>query len=223
MNKKHIVRSFDEELEQLRFKITELGKAAGWQIAKAVSALSNLDNRLAEETVKSDKQVNALFEETEEMVVSILSKRQPIASDLRNVIASLRIGSNLERIADYGANIAKHALKINHQPHPDITDAFRQMTKLARQMLDDINEAYLSGNVDEVIRIWHADDDIDEAYVRVVAKLRSEMESGGESIESGTVLLSIAKCCERIGDHITNVAENVHYNLTNQKYPPRDV
>lgn len=223
MKKTHIVRSFDAELEELRSKISELGKASGWQIAKAVNALSNLDSRLAEETVKCDKQVNELFAEIEDLVVAILYKRQPLASDLRYIIASLRIGTNLERVADYGANIAKYALKITSAPKQEITDAIREMTKWARQMLDDVIDGYLSSNVEKVIEVWHTDDEIDNLYARTISQLRREMEERGESIENGTTLLSIAKCCERIGDHLTNVAENVHFILTNKKYPIHQV
>lgn len=223
MKKTHIVRSFDAELEELRSKISEMGKASGWQIAKAVNALSNLDSRLAEETVKCDRQVNELFAEIEDLVVAILYKRQPLAGDLRYIIASLRIGTNLERVADYGANIAKHALKITQAPKQETTDAIRHMTRWARQMLDDVLDSYLSSNVEKVIAVWHADDEIDHVYARTVSQLRTEMEKGEESIEDGTTLLSIAKCCERIGDHLTNVAENVHFILTNRKYPLEQV
>ena len=219
MKKDHTVRSFDKELDQLRTKIAEMGKASAWQIAKAAKAFSKLDIRLAEETVKSDSEVNKLFKEVEDLTVTMIAKRQPLAIDLRHIIACLRMATNLERVADYAANIAKYALTIEQISNREIVDAVLHMTKCARQMLDDVTEGYLNSEVSKVNQAWHLDDEIDNRYALTVSKLRKDMEDEAESIETGTTLLFIARCCERIGDHITNVAENVHYILTNEKYP----
>lgn len=218
MDKAHTVRSYDEELDQLKSMIEELTKASEWQIAKAVKALSSQDERLAEETFKSDDQVDALTDGIEDFVMKMLAKRQPVAKDLRNIVSCLRIAANLERVSDFAAKIAKYTQRIDQAPSEQEMEYILLMTKKERQMLNDILEAYLKSDEKKAIEVWHADDEIDQLYADILSHIRSKMANKEASVDIGTTLMSIAKSCERIGDHICNIAENVYYVITGEKY-----
>jgi phosphate transport system protein len=212
MAKKHIVKSYDEDLDLLRSKLLEMGGEAGDQISKAGQALLNRNGGLADVIIVSDEKVNLLQQEAEELGIRILATRQPMAQDLRNVISGLKMASELERIADYAANIARHITDLD--PHLDLDQpiaAINEMTDLAIKMLTDIMDAFTNGDVQKAIRVWHRDDDIDQIYADLLGDLRVRMSEDSDNIKSYTGLIFVARCCERIGDHITNLAENVHY------------
>jgi phosphate transport system protein len=212
MATKHTVKSYDADLDLLKAKISEMGREVEDQIAKANQALLNRDNGLAEIVKISDEKVNVLQQESEELGVRILATRQPMAQDLRNVIAGLKMASELERIADYAANIAGYISDLDRhldldQPIGDITE----MVDLGKKMLTDLMDAYSKGDLQKAIAVWHRDDQIDGIYANLLNNLRASISEDSENIKAYTGLIFVAKCCERIGDHITNLAENVHY------------
>ena len=212
MSIKHIVKSYDEDLDLLKSKLSEMGKEADDQISKAGKALLKLDGGLADVIIISDEKVNVLQQEAEELGVRILATRQPMAHDLRNVIAGLKMASELERIADYAANIARHIPDLDR--HLDVDQpigAIIEMTELAKGMLTDVMDAFTNGDVQKAIAAWHRDDEIDSIYADILNNLRARMADDSDNIRSYTGLIFVARCCERIGDHITNLAENVHY------------
>jgi phosphate transport system protein len=212
MAAKHTVKSYEAELGLLKSKISEMGREVEDQIAKANQALLNRDNGLAELVKISDEKVNVLQQESEELGVRILATRQPLAQDLRNVIASLKMASDLERIADYAANIAGYISDLDR--HLDLDrpiDAITEMVALAKKMLTDLMDAYAIGDLQKAIAVWHRDDQIDGIYADLLSELRASMSEDSDNIKAYTGLIFVAKCCERIGDHITNLAENVHY------------
>jgi phosphate transport system protein len=212
MATKHIVKSYDEDLDLLKSKLSEMGKEVKDQISKAGKALLNQDGGLADVIIVCDEKVNVLQQEVEELGIRILATRQPMAQDLRNVIASLKMASELERIADYAANIARHISDLDHHldiDHP-IADLI-EMAELAKGMLTDIMAAFAKVDVQKAIAVWHRDDQIDHIYADLLSDLRTKMSEDSENIRSYTGLIFVARCCERIGDHITNIAENVHY------------
>jgi phosphate transport system protein len=212
MPAKHTVKSYDADLDLLKAKISEMGREVEDQIAKANQALLNRDNGLAELVKISDEKVNVLQQESEELGVRILATRQPLAQDLRNVIASLKMASELERIADYAANIAGYISDLDR--HLDLDqpiDAITEMVELAKEMLTDLMDAHSKGHLQKAIAVWHRDDQIDAVYADLLSELRSSMSEDSDNIKAYTGLIFAAKCCERIGDHITNLAENVYY------------
>ena len=212
MPAKHTVKSYDADLDLLKTKISEMSREVEDQITKANQALLNRDNGLAELVKISDGKVNVLQQETEELGVRILATRQPMAQDLRNVIAGLKMASELERIADYAANIAGYISDFDQ--HLDLDqpiDAITEMVELAKKMLTDLMDAYANGDLQKAIAVWHRDDQIDAVYGDLLSKLRTRMSEDSDNIKAYTGLIFVAKCCERIGDHITNLAENVHY------------
>ena len=212
MTTKHTVKSYDMDLNLLKSKISEMGREVEDQIAKANQALLRRDSGLADLVRVSDEKVNVLQQETEELGVQILATRQPVAKDLRTVIAGLKMASELERIADYAANIAGYISDLDR--HPDLDqpiDAITEMVELAKKMLTDLMDAYSKGDLQKAIAVWHRDDQIDGIYADLLNNLRAGMSEDSDNIKAFTGLIFVAKCCERIGDHITNLAENVHY------------
>jgi phosphate transport system protein len=212
MATKHIVRSYDEDLELLKSKLSEMGREVEDQLLKANKALLNGDDGLAEVIIVSDEKVNLLQQEVEELGVRILATRQPVAQDLRGVVAGLKTASELERIADYAANIASHIRDLNR--YIDIEKpiaAITKMVELAIAMLTAIMDALAQSDVQSAINVWHSDDRIDNTYADLLGELRKRMGEDSENINTYTGLIFTARCCERIGDHITNIAENVHY------------
>lgn len=208
----HIVRSYDGSLDLLRSKLLEMGREAADQISKSNKALMKRDSGLADVIIISDEKVNVLQQEAEELGIKILATRQPMAQDLRYVISCLKMASELERIADYAANIAGYISDLNGQidldrPIAEIAD----MAELAEEMLADIMDAFANADIQKAIAVWHRDDDIDRIYASLISDLRSSMSEDTDNIKAYTDLIFVARCCERIGDHITNLAENVHY------------
>jgi phosphate transport system protein len=212
MPTKHIVKSYDDDLNLLNSKISEMGKEVEDQISKAAKALLSQDGGLADVVIVCDGKVNVLQQEIEELGIRILATRQPVAQDLRKVIASLKMASELERIADYAANIARHVSDLDG--HIDLIQpigATIEMAELANQMLMDIMQAFTRRDISKAIAVWHRDDRIDQIYADLLNDLRNRMSADSDHITSYTALIFIGRCCERIGDHITNIAENVHY------------
>ena len=212
MPAKHTVKSYDADLDLLKAKISEMGREVEDQIDKANQALLNRDNGLAELVKISDEKVNVLQQESEELGVRILATRQPLAQDLRNVIASLKMASELERIADYAANIAGYISDLDR--HLDLDqpiEAITEMVDLGKKMLTDLMDAYSKGDLQKAIAVWHRDDQIDGIYANLLNNLRVSISEDSDNIKAYTGLIFVAKCCERIGDHITNLAENVYY------------
>ena len=212
MATKHTVKSYDADLDLLKTKLLEMGREVEDQIAKANQALLNRDEGLADLVIVSDEKVNVLQQESEDLSVGILAKRQPVAQDLRNVIAGLKMATELERIADYAANIARYIRDLDH--HLDLDqpiEVIAEMVELAKKMLIDLMDAYGKGDLQKAIAVWHRDDQIDSVYADLLSNMRANMAEDPDNINAYTGLIFVAKCCERIGDHITNLAENVHY------------
>jgi phosphate transport system protein len=212
MATKHIVKSYDDDLDLLKSKLSEMGREVVDQITKATKALQVRDQGLADVIIVSDEKVNLLQQEVEDLGIRILATRQPVAQDLRYVIAGLKMASELERIADYAANIAGHISDLDRDLDLDQPiAALAEMVKIAKKMLTDIMVAFADGDVLKAIDVWHCDDRIDSIYADLLNHLRARMSEDPDSIRAHTGSIFIARCCERIGDHITNIAENVHY------------
>jgi phosphate transport system protein len=211
MSKDHIVRSYDQELELLMSKISEMGKVAEEQLAKAVEALITKDSRLAVNVIYSDAQVNDLQNTVDGLTVRMLAMRQPMGSDLRHIISALKIAADLERIADYAANIAKNVMDLDHVSLEKPVGLIIRMAELASHMLKDVIDAYRETDVRKAIAVWYRDENINQVYADLLSHLRSYMKADSDYINAYTSLIFTARCCERIGDHIKNVAESVYF------------
>jgi phosphate transport system protein len=211
MSKDHIVRSYDQELELLISKISEMGKVAEEQLAKAIEALITKDSQLAVNVIYSDAQVNDLQNTVDGLTVRMLAMRQPMGYDLRHIIAALKIAADLERIADYAANIAKNVMDLDRVSLEKPVGLIIRMAELANTMLNDVIDAYCETDFIKATAVWHRDEDINRVYADLLSQLRSYMKADSDNINAYTSLIFAARCCERIGDHIKNVAESVYF------------
>jgi phosphate transport system protein len=208
----HIVRSYEDELAKLDKKIAQMGGIAEQNLGQAFDALEKRDPELAEAVIKSDRQIDTLEREIEEQVISMIARRQPMANDLRHIMAALRITGDLERIGDLAKNIAKRALAIAHETHPKpLISGFRHMVELALRQLKDVLDAYADRDPVRAIKVWNEDAQIDAMYNSLFRELLTYMMEDPRNISLSTHLLFGAKNIERVGDHTTNIAETIHY------------
>lgn len=207
----HIVKAYDEELQHLNNTIARMGGLAEEQLASAIQSAVKRDSELASETIENDDKVDRLEHELDDFVVRLLALRQPMASDLRNIIAALKIASDLERIADCATNVAERAIALNEIPPVKPLYTIPRMGGLVQQMIKDVLDAYIERDADKAVEVWHRDDEVDEMYTALLRELLTYMLENPRNITPCTHLLFIAKNIERIGDHATNIAEMVHF------------
>lgn len=211
----HIVKSYEEELALLDKKIAHMGGLAEHNLGQSFDALERRDPRMAESVIRSDRTIDGLQREIEEQVISMIARRQPIANDLRHVMAAIRITGDLERIGDLAKNIAKRALAVAHEPHPKpLISGFRHMVELALRQLKDVLDAYADRDAERALAVWAEDAQIDAMYNSIFRELLTYMMEDPRNIGLSTHLLFGAKNIERVGDHTTNIAETVHYMVT---------
>ena len=215
---RHTSKQFDQEINMLGAQINAMGKLCEWQLAKAVKAFSIGDKRLADEVMKADEKVNALHHQTEEEAISVLAKRQPVATDLRYMISIIKIASEFERIGDYASNISKRVILLDGNPFKTPTNLILDMAKDCRSMINNALEAFDTLDELKAVEVWQQDDDVDRKFVRFMNALKREAESREATIDHFTDYIFIGRCLERIGDHITNIAEDIYYTKTGDTY-----
>jgi phosphate transport system protein len=218
MAKEHTVKAFGQELDTLKSKVLEMAEECEGQLAKAVYALKERDTRLARDIIEGDTRINGLQAQVDELALRMLALRQPMAQDLRNIVAAQKIAADFERIADYAANIAKHVIDLDTDPLQKPTDSIVKMANTALQMVRDVVEAYSELNVDKAIEVWHRDKEIDRVYFGLLTQLRTLMIEDPKHVTASTKLLFMGRCCERIGDHIMNVAESVNFIVSGEMH-----
>jgi phosphate transport system protein len=208
----HIVKSFDQELELLDKKIAQMGGLVERLLAQGFDALEKRDPNLAEAAAASDRAIDVLEREIQEMTILMIAKRQPLANDLRHVMTVLKIAGDLERIGDLAKNIAKRALAISGENHPKpLMTGLKHMVELAFSQLKDVLDAYAERDSEKAVAVWRHDERIDAMYNSLFRELLTYMMEDPRNIGLCTHLLFAAKNIERIGDHTTNIAENVHF------------
>lgn len=215
----HTVKTVDREINRLKHHIIAMGKGCEWQLAKAVKSFSRMDSRLAEEVVKADQKLNELNRLVEEETAAVLAKRQPVARDLRALISIMKIASEFERIGDYASNIAKRSANLSEQEFHRPVNLILEMAKTCRAMINGAIEAFEEMEMNKAEDVWHRDDVVDRQFARLMVQLRRAAESDKKLVESYADLVFIGRCCERIGDHVTNIAENIFYMQTGKAYP----
>ena len=207
----HIVKSFDDELKQLSQVIAQMGGLAEAQLQTAIDALARRDSATAQEAVASDARINQLETQVDAMAVRMLALRQPMAQDLREVVAALKISGAIERIGDYAANVAKRVLTLSQLPPVRPLHAIPRMGRLAQELLKEVLDAYIEHDAEKAVRVWERDEEVDEMYTSLFRELLTYMMEDPRNITPCTHLLFIAKNIERIGDHATNIAETIHF------------
>lgn len=215
----HTVKAFDEDITRLRGLITEMGGLAEVAIQEALDALVRGDQELAQKVVDRDKKLDALEMEVDKLAVRVIALRAPMADDLREVIAALKIAGVVERIGDYSKNIAKRVGSIDDRQRFEPLTLLPAMAELAGEMVHDVLTAYAARDADLAREVIAADEKVDAFYNSIFRNLVSHMVENPATISSAAQLLFVARNIERIGDHATNVAEMVHFAATGV-YPP---
>lgn len=220
MATEHIVKSYGRELERYKARLLNMADEAGRQLEKTLAALAKRDSRLAREVIDKDADVNFQQTSIDAEAARLLALRQPMANDFRVVIAGLKIAAELERVADYARNIARHLLNLRGDGLDAPIAALGEMGRVAMAMLREVRAAYETDDIDQADAVWRRDDEIDAQYADLVSRLRDLLASDSSRVDDGTSLLFMSRCMERIGDHIVNIAENVYYIGTGEPYPP---
>lgn len=220
MEGEHIVKSFDEELSHINNLIAEMGGFAEIQLARAVDALKRRDSELAEQVIRDDRQIDNLEQAIDEVTIRILALRNPVADDLRLVTAALKIASNLERIGDYTKNIAKRTITLSHShPISGVAASIVRMSALVQDMIKNVLDAYANRDDAKATDVRDRDEEVDQHHTSLFRELLTYMMEDARNITPCTHLLFIAKNVERIGDHVTSIAEQVHFMSTGTKFP----
>ncbi|OYX61949.1 MAG: phosphate transport system regulatory protein PhoU [Sphingomonadales bacterium 32-64-17] len=222
MSSEHTVKAFDEDITRLRGLIAEMGGLAELAIQESLQALVKHDEKLAREVVRRDKKIDLLEIEVDKLAVRIIALRAPMADDLREVIAALKIAGVIERIGDYAKNIAKRVNEIQARKHFDPLTLLPAMGEVASEMVHDVLTAYAARDPVTAREVIARDEKVDAFYESIFRNLVSHMMESPATISSAAQLLFIARSIERIGDHATNVAEMVYFAATGTYVPELD-
>lgn len=216
----HISRTFDQELDGLRRLVAEMGGLGERMLADATTALMREDAKRAQSVIATDPRLDELQRKIEDTAVLVLMRRQPVANDLREVMASIRIANDLERIGDLAKNIAKRSLKMQgHMLSGSAMGGIEALSRLAQAQLKDVLDAYAQSNEKGAVDVWTRDGQIDALENALFRELLTYMMEDPRNITFCTHLLFCAKNIERLGDHTTNIAETVHYLVTGKSLP----
>jgi phosphate transport system protein len=210
----HIVKSFDEDLARLSDLVSRMGGIAENQLDKAINALQSRDSALAEEVIHADVKVDELQIEIEELALRMIALRQPMAADLRETVAALKIAPLIERIGDYAKNVAKRAIALNQVPPVKPLFTIPRMGRMVREMLKNVLDAFANQDVDKAREVWLADEEVDEMHDSLFREMLTYMMEDPRNITPCTHLLFAARNIERMGDLATNIAEVIHFQVT---------
>ena len=228
MTSAHIVKSFDDDLKNIESLIVEMGGLVETQISDSITALTRHDQILGKKVLESDTRIDDLEQAVDNAVVRTLVLRQPKAQDLRAVIAVLKVAGNLERIGDYAKNIAKRSGVLGDIRSVGSSDnVLRGMSRIVQEMLNDVLDAYAARDIVTADQVRQRDEDVDQMHNTLFRELLTYMMEDPRSITPCMHLLFIAKNIERMGDHTTGIAEQVHYIIAgavpDDERPKRDV
>jgi len=204
---RHIRTAFDAELQTISARISEMGGIAEEQLAMALDVVRTRDSQLAEEVILADKRLDASEAKLEELAIQTLALRHPVASDLREVVASLKISSTLERIGDLAKNIARRGKYLNQNQPLRISASIVRMGRQSQILLTEVLDAYTARDTDLAVSVWRRDVEIDEMHNSIFRELITYMMEDPQLIGLCSQLLFIAKNLERVGDHTTFIAE----------------
>ena len=211
----HTVKAYGDELNQITAEVARMGGLAEAQVADAIDSVARRDVALARAVVERDTKLDALHRDIEKKAIRLIALRQPVASDLRKTLGAIKMASDLERTGDLAKNIAKRALILAEvEPMQPLTRSIERMGRLVSNRLRDVLDAYTASELDRAVAVWQTDDEVDEHYNALFRELLTYMMGDPRTIGACTHLLFMAKNLERIGDHATNIAETVHYEIT---------
>jgi phosphate transport system protein len=218
VEQQHTVRAYDEELEGLTAELSRMGGLAEVEVSDAVRAITRRDVALAQAVIGHDTRLDEIEADIERRAIRMIALRQPVADDLRRTVAALKISGNLERCGDLAKNIAKRALVIaESEPVTPLTRSIERMGELVSARLKDVLDAFAARDIDRARTVWQRDNEVDEHYDSIFRELLTYMMGDPRTITSYAHLLFVAKNLERIGDHATNIAEIILYEVTGEQ------
>lgn len=218
----HTVKAFDDDLNRLRGLISEMGGRAEQALLQAMQALSTGDLDLAMKVVKGDKKIDALEAEVERLAVQTIALRAPMADDLREMIAALKIVSVIERIGDYAKNIAKRVALMDQTRSIDAVPLLNSMSAIVVELIREALDSFAARDADLAVQVTIRDKAVDDFYNSIFRTLVTFMMENPRYITESAHLLFIAKNLERVGDHATNIAEMVYYVVTGERMEERE-
>lgn len=218
----HTVKAFDEDLNRLRGLISEMGGRAEQALLQAMSALNNGDLDLAAQVVRDDKKIDALESEVEQLTVQTIALRAPMADDLREMIAALKIVSVVERIGDYAKNIAKRVSLMDQTRSIEAIPLLMSMSNIVAELVHDALDSFAARDAELAVRVTVRDKNVDDFYNSIFRTLVTFMMENPKYISESAHLLFVAKNLERMGDHATNIAEMVYYVVTGGQMDERE-
>ena len=207
----HIVKAYDEDIAALKTMLAQMGGLAEDQLSNAIKALSKRDLNLADQVIRGDDRIDELERQIEEKAILTIAKRQPMAQDLREIIVAIRVSSDIERIGDLAKNTAKRTHAISETLPRRLSTGLARMGAMAEVQLKNILDAYVRRDEAKAMDVWRSDEELDSLYNSIFRELLTYMMEDPRNISLCTHLLFGAKNLERIGDHTTNIAENIHY------------
>ena len=208
----HTLKAFDVDLEELARMVAEMGGLAEKEIADSIMALARRDLDLAQKVIALDPSVDALQRAIEEKAILTIARRQPMAVDLREIVGSLRVSNDLERIGDHAKNIARRVLALDADiAFSQVIRGVEEMTKLVLAQVKQVLDAYASRDLEKALEVWRRDEEVDAVNNSLFRELLTYMMEDPRNITSCTHLLFCTQNIERMGDHATNIAETVYY------------
>ena len=212
----HTIKAFDEDLDRLRALISQMGGIAEHAIRESLRCLVQRDLDGAAKIVEDDKKLDALEIETERRVVQLIALRAPMAGDLREAVAALKISGVVERIGDYAKNIARRVPQLQGVGQIEPMSLLPEMARIATQMVHDVLDAFVNRDAEAALQVAERDQAVDDFYDSIFRALLTFMMENPNNISQSAHLLFVAKNVERVGDHATNIAEMVYYAATGE-------
>ena len=210
MTKDHIVKDFNEELSQLDNLLAEMGGLCEAQLSRAMEAMVKRDVDLASAVIEGDRRIDDLEKQVDSLAINLIALRQPMAADLRMIIASLKVANNLERVGDYAKNIGKRTIALSKSPVISNTaNSIQRMSTMVEGMIKNALDALINRDSQRAKDVRISDQEVDQMHSSLFNELLTFMAEDPESISTCTHLLFIAKNLERVGDHMTSVAEQI--------------
>lgn len=217
----HTVKAFDEDLNQLRALISQMGGLAEHAIRESMRCLVQRDKEGALKVVEDDKKLDAMETEAENRIVQLIALRAPMADDLREAVAALKIVGVVERIGDYAKNIAKRVPLLDQGAGIEPVSLLPEMARITAEMVHDVLDAFVERDGEKAQAVCERDRTVDDFYNSIFRALLTFMMEDPHSITRATHLMFVAKNLERIGDHATNVAEMVYFAATGDRMGER--
>jgi len=215
-SREHTLKAFDQDLDRLRALISQMGGLAEHAIGEAMRCLMQRDVEGAARVVEEDRKLDVLEIETERRAVQLIALRAPMAGDLRDVVAALKISGVVERIGDYAKNIAKRVPLLENVGKIEPSSLLPEMARIATEMVHNVLDAFVERDAEAAIRVCQRDDAVDDFYDSIFRTLLTHMMENPHNIGPSAHLLFVAKNLERVGDHATNIAEMVYYAATGE-------